>query len=193
MTHQPWRPLYSLRNPLTTFMKSEVTYFEIRTPTKLLCGAGNFNFHQMTVHKMYQQDKPNRLQNLRKDKLSLVLNTACRPYVWRSGITAPCILNFGTRWRWVLSLRRRPIYPRGRSPLDRRLCGRCDEARNSTGNQIRTVDRRKYPTTPYWKAALFLTWQCQGYELRCISGEQHASCPSSLGCGTRYWETHEVE
>jgi len=34
---------------------------------------------------------------------------------------APCILNFSTRWRWVVSFTTRPLYPQ--YPLDRRLGG----------------------------------------------------------------------
>jgi len=36
----------------------------------------------------------------------------------------PCILDLGTRWRWVVSFTIWPLYPQGRSPwypLDRRL------------------------------------------------------------------------
>jgi hypothetical protein len=46
-------------------------------------------------------------------------------HVW-SGGTAPCILNLGTRWRWMVSFTPRPLYPREKSPwypLDRRLGG----------------------------------------------------------------------
>jgi hypothetical protein len=42
---------------------------------------------------------------------------------WRHSYT---ILDLGTRWRWVVSFTRRPLYPRGKSPrysLDRRLGG----------------------------------------------------------------------
>jgi hypothetical protein len=45
---------------------------------------------------------------------------------WGSGGTAPCILELGTRWRWMVSFTRRPPYPQGKSPwyqLDRRLGG----------------------------------------------------------------------
>jgi len=27
-----------------------------------------------------------------------------------------CILNLGTRWRWMVSFTLRPLYPRGKSP-----------------------------------------------------------------------------
>jgi hypothetical protein len=30
---------------------------------------------------------------------------------WGSGIIDPCILKLGTRWRWVVSLTARPLYP----------------------------------------------------------------------------------
>jgi hypothetical protein len=39
---------------------------------------------------------------------------------------APRILDLGTRWRWMVSLTPRPLYPQGKSPwypLDRRLSG----------------------------------------------------------------------
>jgi hypothetical protein len=45
---------------------------------------------------------------------------------WASGGIVPCILDLGTRWRRVVSFRRRPLYPQGKSPwypLDRRLGG----------------------------------------------------------------------
>jgi hypothetical protein len=45
---------------------------------------------------------------------------------WGSGGIAPRILDFGTRWRWVVSFTSRPLYPQGKSrwyPLDRRLGG----------------------------------------------------------------------
>jgi hypothetical protein len=43
---------------------------------------------------------------------------------WGSGGIAPRILDFGTRWRWVISVTSRPLYPHVKSPwypLDRRL------------------------------------------------------------------------
>jgi hypothetical protein len=52
----------------------------------------------------------------------------------RSGVLASCILNLGTRWRWVVSFTLWPLYPR--YPLDWRLCGlqsrsgRDDEEKN---------------------------------------------------------------
>jgi hypothetical protein len=45
---------------------------------------------------------------------------------WGSGDISPRILDFGTRWRWVVTLAPRPLYLQGKSPwysLDRRLCG----------------------------------------------------------------------
>jgi len=44
---------------------------------------------------------------------------------WGGGITPP-ILNFGTRWRWVVSFTSRPLYPLGKLPrslLDTWLSG----------------------------------------------------------------------
>jgi hypothetical protein len=35
---------------------------------------------------------------------------------WGSGSIAPCNLNLGTRWRWVVSFTPRPLYPWGKSP-----------------------------------------------------------------------------
>jgi hypothetical protein len=43
-----------------------------------------------------------------------------------SGGIAPRIINLGTRWRWVVSSKPRPLYPQGkrpRYPLDRGLGG----------------------------------------------------------------------
>jgi hypothetical protein len=45
---------------------------------------------------------------------------------WRSGGITPCILDLGTRWRWVVSFTPRPLYLQGKSPwypLDRKLDG----------------------------------------------------------------------
>jgi len=30
---------------------------------------------------------------------------------WGSGSIVPCILNLGTRWRWVVSFTSQPLYP----------------------------------------------------------------------------------
>jgi len=45
--------------------------------------------------------------------------------VWVSGGIAPHILNFGTRWGWVVSFTLWPLKPKGNCPwypLDRKLC-----------------------------------------------------------------------
>jgi len=45
---------------------------------------------------------------------------------WGSGGIAPCILDLGSRWRWVVSFTLRLLYPQGKSPwypLVRRLGG----------------------------------------------------------------------
>jgi hypothetical protein len=45
---------------------------------------------------------------------------------WGIGGIAPCILDLGTRWRWVVSFKPQPIYPQGKSPwypLNSRLGG----------------------------------------------------------------------
>jgi hypothetical protein len=45
---------------------------------------------------------------------------------WGSGSRAPCILNHGSRWKWVVSFTSQLLYPWGKSPLfplDRRLGG----------------------------------------------------------------------
>jgi hypothetical protein len=57
----------------------------------------------------------------------LFLNWAPRHEgVLGSGVIAPCILDFGIMWRWVISFTSRPLYPQGRSPsypLGRRVGG----------------------------------------------------------------------
>jgi hypothetical protein len=62
-----------------------------------------------------------------------------KAYWGNSGIV-PLILDLGTRWRWVVSLTPRPLYPQGKSPrypLERRLgvpysrSGRGGEEKNS--------------------------------------------------------------
>jgi hypothetical protein len=42
--------------------------------------------------------------------LFLTQHHAMKAY-WRSGGIAPCILDLGTRWRWVVSFTARPLYP----------------------------------------------------------------------------------
>jgi hypothetical protein len=45
---------------------------------------------------------------------------------WESAGIAPRILDFDTRWKWVVSFMPRPLYPQEKSPwypLDRRLGG----------------------------------------------------------------------
>jgi hypothetical protein len=53
-----------------------------------------------------------------KVKLFLCLTKyhATKAY-WESRRIAPRILNFGIRWRWVVSFTSRPLYPRGKSPV----------------------------------------------------------------------------
>jgi hypothetical protein len=54
-----------------------------------------------------------------KSKLSLCLTK-------HHAMKTCCILDLGTRWRWVVSFTSRPLYPQGKSPwhpLDRRLGG----------------------------------------------------------------------
>jgi len=44
--------------------------------------------------------------------------------LWVNRGMAPCVLNLGTRWKWVVSFTPRPLYPCGkisRYPSDRRL------------------------------------------------------------------------
>jgi hypothetical protein len=56
--------------------------------------------------------------NKGKAKLSLRLTdyALCHEDVWGSGCVELCILDLGTRWRWVVSITSRPLYPRGKSP-----------------------------------------------------------------------------
>jgi hypothetical protein len=60
-----------------------------------------------------------------KVQLSLCFNwTPLHESVLGSGVMAPRILDRGTRWRWVVSLTPRPLYPQGKNPwypLDWRL------------------------------------------------------------------------
>jgi hypothetical protein len=53
-----------------------------------------------------------------------------------SGGIAPCIIDHGTRWRWVVGFTPRPLYPHGKSPwypLDRRLGG--PQSRSGRGGE----------------------------------------------------------
>jgi hypothetical protein len=55
---------------------------------------------------------------------------------WESGGIAPRILDFGTRWRRVVSYTLRTVYPQGKSPwypLDRRLGG--PQSRSGRGDE----------------------------------------------------------
>jgi hypothetical protein len=76
-----------------------------------------------------------------KVKLSLCLTNyvLCYEGIWESGCIDPCILDFGTTWRWVDSLMPWLLYPQGKSPwypLDRRLgasqnlSGQCGQEKN---------------------------------------------------------------
>jgi hypothetical protein len=71
--------------------------------------------------------------------LCLTKHHAMKTY-WGNGGTAPCILDLGTTWRWVVSFTSRPLYPQGKYPwypLDRKLgepqsrSGRGGEEKNS--------------------------------------------------------------
>jgi hypothetical protein len=56
----------------------------------------------------------------RKIKLPLCWSNSAPRYedVWWSGGLYPRIFNLGTTWRWVVSFTARPIYTRGKSPLN---------------------------------------------------------------------------
>jgi hypothetical protein len=57
--------------------------------------------------------------------LFLTEQQAMKTY-WGSGSIIPRIIDFGTRWRWVVSFTPRLLYPQEKIPwypLDRRLCG----------------------------------------------------------------------
>jgi hypothetical protein len=56
------------------------------------------------------------IQTLSKCKLSLCLTErhTMKAY-WRNGCIPPCILNLGTRLRWVVRFTPRPVYPQGKS------------------------------------------------------------------------------
>lgn len=45
-----------------------------------------------------------------KHKLSLCFISHLIPKIWRSGCTGPWILNFNSRWRWVVSIVHQPLY-----------------------------------------------------------------------------------
>jgi hypothetical protein len=80
-----------------------------------------------------------RLKEKAKVKLSVCLTKRHAVKTSWSGGIAPCILDFGTRWRWVVSLTLRPLYRRGRSPpyqLDRRLGGL--QSRSGCGGEDKT-------------------------------------------------------
>jgi hypothetical protein len=52
-----------------------------------------------------------------KGKVFPLLNEAPRHEdVLEGGVTAPCILDFGTRRRWVVTFTLLPLYPQGKRP-----------------------------------------------------------------------------
>ena len=51
---------------------------------------------------------------VRNNSIQLSLHT-----LWRDTRTAPLVLSFDTRWRWVVSIIHRLLYPRGKSPSNR--------------------------------------------------------------------------
>jgi len=63
-----------------------------------------------------------KVYRMLKAQLSLYLTKVPRyEDVWVSESTAPLILNFGTRWRGVVCLTTRPVYPSGKdlpAPLE---------------------------------------------------------------------------
>jgi hypothetical protein len=84
-------------------------------------------------------------------KLSLCLTKYRAMKNCGSGGIARRILNFGTRWRWVVSFTPRPLYPQRKSPpypLDRRLGG--PQSRSGRGDEKNSQPppRESNPRTP---------------------------------------------
>jgi hypothetical protein len=77
--------------------------------------------------------------------LCLPKHHAMKTY-WGSGSIAPRILDLSTRWRGVVSLTPRPLYPQGKSPwypLDRRLGG--PQSRSGRGDEEKiSGNKQKY-------------------------------------------------
>jgi hypothetical protein len=46
----------------------------------------------------------------------LLIKEHVRETYWESGGIVPCVLNLGTRWRWVVSFTPRTLYHRGENP-----------------------------------------------------------------------------
>jgi hypothetical protein len=92
--------------------------------------------------------------------ISLLFNwTLCNEGVLGSGGIAPRILDFGSRWRWLVSFTPQPLYPQGKSPwypLRRRLGGpqsrpgQCGEEKNS-----QPLPRLEPPYHPACSPALY--------------------------------------
>jgi hypothetical protein len=81
---------------------------------------------------------------------------------WLSGGIAPLICNFGTEWRWLVSLTSRPLYPRTMSPYKpiEEVGGlQCQSGRFREG---KIICCRRYLTPDY-------------------SGHTHIFCEMSLG------------
>jgi len=78
-----------------------------------------------------------------KVKLSLcwTKHHAMKTYWWSGGIV-PRILNLGTRQRWMVSVKYRPLYPPGKDPqvppLDRRQDGPQSRDRHNGGEENKT-------------------------------------------------------
>jgi hypothetical protein len=101
-------------------------------PTKQIMGqpTARDSFQDLIIHTYLnttqsEQASQQKCKPFIKLSLYLTKHHAMKTY-WGSGGIAPCILDLGTRWRWVVSFTPWPICPWGKSPwypLDRRLGG----------------------------------------------------------------------
>jgi hypothetical protein len=105
----------------------------IKIPFIMIFILGELNFVYVILPEMYHLCSFEYV----KVKLSLWCKWASRhDDILGSGGIAPRILDFGNRWRWVVSFTPWPLYPQGKSPwypLDRRLGG--TQSRSGRGGE----------------------------------------------------------
>jgi hypothetical protein len=103
----------------------------------------------------------------RKYKVFPVLNYAPHyEYAWRSGNTAPCILNLGSGCMWMVSFTYRPSNAWGttpRYPLDRKLGGPQSRSGHSGGEETKILaaaGERTPVTQPVAQSLHWLSYLC---------------------------------
>jgi hypothetical protein len=75
--------------------------------------------HNPSVFRVKIRTHCSRFSDVKVRKIMFLGACTCVFYdgIWRNRGVAPLILNLDTRWRWEVSFRPRPLYPRKRIPL----------------------------------------------------------------------------